>query len=250
VLWHEPTVHTPDGAGFWNAFRRGLLEPVPAPEDQPVPALAALPEVAQGAANPYAVDFTKAKAAPGTRPGDPGDLAPWKALLARQGIPGWGYCVAGDGTRKLAFVWPEGLDGEFLDLCLATAGRRAGRATVARVGDVREIRVGPGLPALGLLRVGQLLWAAPSARDLQNLPAAQAEPGLVRWARVDLGAVRNEAARWAKVEGPARPEAVRPLSDQVLGLLGWIPAVTSLSVERTRTADGWQERVLFGSGRP
>ena len=67
---------------------------------------------------------------------------------------------------------------------------------------------------------------------------------------MDLEAVRGEQDRWSKVEGPARPEAVRPLSDQVLGLLGWIPATRSLSVERRRTAAGWEERVVFGTGAP
>jgi hypothetical protein len=38
---------------------------------------------------------------------------------------------------------------------------------------------------------------------------------------------------------------VRPLSDQVLGLLGWMPSVRAIAVERRRTADGWEERVVF-----
>ena len=67
----------------------------------------------------------------------------------------------------------------------------------------------------------------------------------MRWGRVDLRAVRGEAGRWARVEGPARPETVRPLSDQVLGLLGWMPSVRSIAVERRRTEDGWEERVVF-----
>ncbi|MDR3673018.1 MAG: hypothetical protein P4L36_19390, partial [Holophaga sp.] len=98
-----------------------------------------------------------------------------------------------------------------------------------------------------LRRAGPLLWAAPSAGDLQDLPQAGLDPALVRWGRVDLDAARAEAGRWARVEGPARPEAVRPLSDQVLGLLGWMPTITVLSVERRRTADGWEERVRFGT---
>jgi len=108
--------------------------------------------------------------------------------------------------------------------------------------------VGPGLPVLALRRAGPLLWAAPSAQAIQDLPEPRLDPGLVRWGRVDLRAVRGEAGRWARVEGPARPETVRPLSDQVLGLLGWMPSLTSLAVERRRTADGWEERVQFGTG--
>jgi hypothetical protein len=233
------------GPGFWAAFRRGLLEPVPAPEDLPVPALGPLPDPA-AAPEAYAVDFTRPRTQ-ASAPGEEADLGPWKALLGRQPVDSWGFCVSADGVRRIGFPWPAELDPAFLECCRATAARRAGRATVASVGGIREIQVGPGLPVLALLRSGPLLWAGPSARDLQDLPEPRPESGLVRWGRVDLGAVRMEAGRWARVEGPARPEAVRPLCDQVLGLLGWMPAVTTLGVERHRTADGWEERVSFGT---
>ena len=240
----------PDGATFWAAFRRGLLEPVPAPDEQPVPALANLPDASPGEPGPYVEDFTKARPAAGTRAGEEGDLGPWKALLARQPIPGWGFLVGRDGVRRLALPWPEALDGEFLECCRATEARRAGAASVADRSGTREILVGPGLPALALRRSGPLLWLAPSARALQDLPEAKADPALVRWARLDLGASRAEAPRWAKVEGPARPETVRPLSDQVLGLLGWLPQVKALAVERRITQDGWEERVVFDPAAP
>jgi hypothetical protein len=233
-----------DGPGFWTAFRRGLLEPVPVPEERPVPALGPLPD-AVPAPGAYAVDFTQPRPRPGERPGEVADLGPWQALLARQPVANWGFCVAADGTRRIAFPWPEALDAEFLECCRATEARRAGRATVALVDGAREIRVGPGLPALALRRAGPLLWAGPSAEALKVLPDPRMDPTLVRWGRVELSAVRAEAARWAAMEGPARPEVVRPLSDQVLGLLGWMPSVRSIAVERRRTADGWEERVVF-----
>jgi len=239
----------PDGAGFWTAFRRGLLEPLPAPAEQPVLALAPLPEPgAQG--DRYAVDLTKPLPVAGGPRFEEGDLAPWKALLAKVPVASWGFWVSPDGVRRLAFPWPEAKDAEFTELCRATAARRAGRATVARSGASQEIRVGPGLPALALRRMGPVLWAGPSARDLQDAPAPKADGALVRWARLDLDAVRAEKARWEKVEGPARPEQVRPLSDQVMGLLGWIPGTHSLAVERRKTASGWEERVVFGNGKP
>ena len=234
----------PDGTGFWTAFRRGLLEPVPQPLDRPVPALAPLPDAAPGG-DRYAVDLTKPLAAPGGAKGEEGDLAPWAALLAKAPVPSWGFRVTADGVRRLAFPWPESRDAEFLELCRATAERRAGRATVTRAGDLREIRVGPGLPALALRRTGAVLWAAPSARDLEDAPTPAPDAALVRWARVDLDAVRAEKGRWEKVEGPAQPERVRPLSDQVLGLLGWVPGTHAIAVERRRTAGGWEERVVF-----
>jgi hypothetical protein len=149
----------------------------------------------------------------------------------------------------MVFPWPANLDAEFLEACRATVARRAGRATVQKVGDAQELRVGPGLPALALRRMGALLWVGPSARDLQGLPQPQADGDLIRWAQVDLGAVRAAAARWAKVEGPARPEQIRPFSDRILGLLGWMPATRTLRVERHRTAAGWSETVTFGGGR-
>jgi hypothetical protein len=64
---------------------------------------------------------------------------------------------------------------------------------------------------------------------------------------VDLRALRAEGPRWEKAEGPAAPEETRPLSDRILGLLGWMPRTTSLAVERRRTATGWSETLVFGT---
>jgi hypothetical protein len=214
-----------------------------------VTALAPLPEPGTPG-DRYAVDLTKPLSQPGAGLGEEGDLVPWKALLAKTPVASWGFWLTLDGVRHLAFPWPEGRDGDFVELCRATAERRSGRATVAKVGSCQEIRVGPGLPALALRRVGPVLWAAPAAKYLQDVPTPMLDAALVRWARVDLGAVWAEKAHWERVEGPARPERVRPLSDQVLGLLGWIPGTRSITVERRKTAAGWEERVVFGSGAP
>jgi hypothetical protein len=62
--------------------------------------------------------------------------------------------------------------------------------------------------------------------------------------------VRAEGGRWQKAEGPASPERIRPFSDRVLGLLGWMPKTRSFSVERRKTAQGWTERVVFGQAAP
>ncbi len=239
-----------EGEAFWPAFRRACLEPIPNLVEEPVAAVAPTPQAGpQTGEDRYAVDFTKPKVSAGGAKSEAGDLAPWKALLARQAVSSWGYAITPDGARRMAFPWPANLDAEFLEACRATVARRAGRATVQKLGDVQEIRVGPGLPALALRRTGDLLWVGPSARDLQAMPQPRAEADLIRWAQVDLGAVRSESVRWAKVEGPARPEQVRPLSDRVLGLLGWMPATRSLRVERHRTAAGWSEMVTFGGGQ-
>jgi len=239
-----------EGEAFWPTFRRACLEPMPTLLEEPVSAVGTLPAAgAQGGEDRYAVDFTKPKLQTGAAKFEAGDLAPWKALLARQPVSSWGFAVTQDGARRMVFPWPANLDGEFLEACRATVGRRAGRVTVQKVGESQELRVGPGLPALALRRMGALLWVGASARDLNDVPQPKAEAELIRWAQVDLEAVRAESKRWAKVEGPARPEQVRPLSDRVLGLLGWMPATRSLRVERHRTATGWSETVTFGGGQ-
>jgi hypothetical protein len=241
----------PDGTGFWTAFRRGLLEPLPVVSDRPVPSLRPLPGT-EAAGDRYAVDLTRPLPDANREgpTGEEGELAPWAALLKTVPIPSWGFWLTADGVRRLALPWPEARDADFLEACRATAERRAGRATVVVSGSAREIRVGPGLPTLALRRTGSILWVAPSARDLQDVPTPSAETALVRWARVDLDAVRAERDRWEKAEGPKQPERMRPLSDQVLGLLGWVPTIHTLAVERRRTASGWEERVDFGSGAP
>jgi hypothetical protein len=238
----------PEGEPFWSAFRAGLLEPIPRPAEKPLPAVAALPTSGrQAAEDRYAVNFTRPLLVPGAAPWEEGELALWKALFERQPVTNWGYWLTADGIRRLVFSWPEKRDAELVELCRTTVARRAGRATVVRAGDSQEIRVGPELGALAVKRTGGFLWVAPTARDLATVPTPQGTPDLVRWARVDLAAVRAEGARWAKAEGPARPEQVRPLSDRVLGLLGWMPATRSLSVESRKTAAGGTERIGVGT---
>lgn len=237
----------PEGTAFWPAFRRGLLEPIPLLLDQPVPSVRPLPAATSAAAEDrYLVDFTQPKLAAGAAPWEEGELATWKTLLERTPISSWGFWVGPEGTRRMVFAWPEAQDAAFLEACRATVARRAGSATVVKEVTAQEIRVGPGLPALALRRTAGFLWVGPTARSLQSVPAPTASGDLIRWARLDLAAVRGEAARWAKLEGPARPEQVRPLSDRVLGLLGWLPATTSISVERRKTRTGWTEKIIFG----
>ncbi|HEX7552493.1 MAG TPA: hypothetical protein VF378_02990 [Geothrix sp.] len=239
-----------EGEAFWPTFRRACLEPMPSLLEEPIASLGPMPSAGpQTDEDRYAMDFTKPKVQAGGAKFEAGDLAPWKALLVRQAVSSWGYAVTRDGARRMVFPWPANLDGEFLEACRATVARRAGRVTVQKVGDAQELRVGPGLPALALRRMGALLWVGASARDLNEVPQPRPEADLIRWAQVDLEAVRAESARWVKVEGPARPEQVRPLSDRILGLLGWMPATRSLRLERHRTAAGWSETVTFGGGQ-
>ncbi len=241
----------PEGQGFWPALRAGLLEPIPVLAEKPVPTVAALPLAAQQVTEDrYATNLTRPLVVPGAAPWEEGELALWRALFEKQPVDGWGYWLSAGGLRRLVFAWPEARDLELIELCRSTVARRAGRATVIKTGDVQEIRVGPQLAALAVKRSGGFLWIGPTAQDLAAVPVPSSTPDVVRWARLDLAAVRAEGERWAKTEGPARPEQVRPFSDRVLGLLGWMPATTSLSVERRKTATGWTERVVFGTARP
>jgi hypothetical protein len=238
----------PEGQPFWSALRAGLLEPIPKPAEKPVPTVVALPpSTRQAAEDRYAANFTRPLVVPGAPPWEEGDLALWKALFDKQPVTSWGYWLTSDGVRRLVFSWPEARDAELIELCRTTVARRAGRATVVKAGDTQEIRVGPELVALAVKRTAGFLWVGPAAKDLTTVPTPRADAEVVRWARVDLAAVRAEGGRWAKAEGPARPEQVRPLSDRVLGLLGWMPATTSLSVERRKTPTGWTERIVFGT---
>jgi hypothetical protein len=236
----------PEGATFWPALRGGLLEPKPNLPARPLAPLRALPPArATKAEDRYLVDLGKPLTGPGA-PWEEGDMALWRELAARQPLAGWGYRVGTDGTRILVFAWPKGLMPDLERACRATLERRAGRLVLETVGETRVFRMGSGLPALALKRVGDLVWLGPSAAALASLPAAHREPDLVRWARIDLAGVRAEALRWARSEGPHSPEASRPFSDRILGLLGWMPATSSVSVERRRSAGGWTERVEFG----
>lgn len=235
----------PAGSAFWPAFRRGLLEPLPNLEDRPVPALTALPAVGEAVAEDrYGVDFRKPRTVYSGSAWEAGDLAAWGTLLEAHPVPHWGYWVDA-GARRIVFPWPADQDVAFAERCRATAARRAGKATLVQVGDTREVRVGPDLTVLALRRTGPCLWVGPSAASLSSVPAPQAQEALVRWAQVDLEAVRAEGTRWASHEGAGSPEQVRVLSDRVLGLLGWIPATRALRVERRRTEGGWTERVHF-----
>jgi hypothetical protein len=238
----------PDGSGLWPALRGGLLEPLPVLADRPVAGLLPLPAAHAVSEDRYLVSLEKSRLTV-TAPTEEGELAQWRELLAAQPVSGWGYLLTRDGHRRLVFPWPATRQNELEALCRATVERRAGRAAVVPAGDIREIRVGPDLPALALRRSGDFVWVAASAQDLADLPALQSGGDVVRWAKLDLDAVRGESPRWAKAEGPGSPESVRPLSDRLLGLLGWMPATKSLRVERRRSPDGWSERVVFGGER-
>jgi hypothetical protein len=237
-----------DGSTLWPALRAAVLEPIPVPPERPVPPLSALPAAAaETAQDRYLVNLERPLPRGESPSWEEGELAEWRAMWTTAPVPGWGWLVERDGSRRIVFPWPSERDEDLLRLCRSTVERRAGRATVAAVGDVRQISVGPDLPAVALRRTGGYVWMAASARQLEGATAPRPGGDVVRWARADLSALRAEAPRWEKAEGPAAPEQTRPLSDRILGLLGWIPETTSLAVERRRSGGGWSETLVFGT---
>lgn len=240
----------PDVEALWPALRAGLLEAWPRAllRAQPVPTLRTLPAAAASQQEDrYLVSLERPAVSGEATPFEEGELSAWRALWQSQPPGGFGFAVEGDGTRRLVFAWPEARQADLERLCVRTLERLAGRVTVVAANGARELQVGPGLAALALKRTGAYVWLGPSAPSLATVPTPQASADIVRWARLDLDAVRQQGERWARIEGPASPEQVRPLSDRVLGLLGWMPETHGLSIERQRTEHGWRERVVFGA---
>jgi hypothetical protein len=234
----------PDGGGFARALRAGLLEPAPALLERPQPPLTPLPASAGEETDRYLVRLDRL-AVDAQAPWEEGDLAPWRGIAESRPSPGWGWAADGAGGRAIVFAWPAAQQARLERACRETLTRRSGPLTEARSGDLVELRAGPGLPALAIRREGDYVWIGTSAHALGGLAALRPAGDLVRWARIDLAAVRAEGARWGRAEGPAAPERVRPFSDRVLGLLGWMPAVRALSVERRQGEAGWSERIVF-----
>jgi hypothetical protein len=234
----------PDGGNFWPTFRRALLDPEPNPSPRPQSAIRPLPPTT-GTLDDYLVDFTK-PGSPKASAWEEGDLLTWPKLLAD--VPSYGYYSHSD-QRRLVFPWPAAKDADFVDACRASIARRHGRATVQKKGDIQEIQAGPSLPVLAIRRTGGFLWVAASSVHLKDVQTPSEESNLIRWAKLDLEAIREESPRWEKLEGPSDSGADRPLSDRVLGLLGWMPNATSISVERKKTDKGWEELVVFGRGK-
>jgi hypothetical protein len=239
----------PEGDAFLGALRAGILESQPSVSDRPRPALAPLPATATEAADRYIVRLDRPKTV-AAAPWEEGDVATWRALAAARPAPGWAFWADAKGHRAVGFAWPSSRQAELERACRETLARRAGTVTSVSVGDALEMRVGPGLPSLGLRRVGDFVWLGTSAGAVASLPAPKPAGDVVRWARLDASAVRALAPSWARVEGPAAPERVRTFSDRVLGLLGWIPSVKAIAVERRQAGGGWTERVLFEADTP
>ena len=233
----------PSRFGLAPLLRAALLEPVPEPAPRPVAALRPLPKVGLDTENRNLTDLRQPL--PGSGPeNEEGELRAWLELMA-QATHGWGWAALRSGGRLIVFEWPEARDSELVELARRTLQRRAAGAILARVGDAAELRLGPDLTAAAIRRTGRFVWIGPDAAALSSVTEPVAAPGVIRWGRLDLGALRTEGRTWTRLEGPASPEEVRPFSDRILGLLGWVPDVRTISVERRRTSDGFEERVAF-----
>ncbi|HYN43370.1 MAG TPA: hypothetical protein VE129_16455 [Thermoanaerobaculia bacterium] len=229
------------GRRFPSALRRGLLEPVPSPQVRPGLALKPLPDPNAAQGERYLVDITKPIPASGE--GDAAELPRWTAFLEGLQIEGWGWEAGADGSRRLVLKVPPAKEAELLALAKATLTRRAGATTPTS----SRLEVGPALPGLAWARRGDWLWLAASESHLAGVPAPAPDPDLVRWSRLDLDAIRAEKGPWNDAEGASFEGRVRPFSDRILGLLGWAPKTTSVTVERRQEGNRFRERVVFAS---
>jgi hypothetical protein len=241
-----------DGSTLLAELRRGVLEPVPMPSLRPQVAIAPLPaSKAASAEDRYGTSIEVKAAAAGGPSNEAAEIEAWTALLEAQPLAGFGYLVTPSRASLLTIPWPKEKDADLASLLEATLGRRGARLSpAATTGDSREYLFGPGLPALAFRRVGDFVWIAPSAADLRNPPAVSWSNEVVRFSKLNLAAAREEGRRWARVEGPRSSENVRPLSDRILGLLGWMPATRTLEVERRVSGSTFKERVVFGVAPP
>jgi hypothetical protein len=234
----------PEAEGLLRALRAGVLEPVTSLAERPVAPVEPLPLAKPDTEDRYLVDLRRPLSGSGPQ-NEEGELPYWRALLAARPAAGWAFAADASGRLRVGFEWPAARDPELVALLRRTVERRAGRVAVANAGGATELRVGPDLAAAALRRTGSFVWIAADAASLAGAIEPVPASGVVRWARLDLRALRGESARWPRLEGPASPEEVRPFSDRLLGLLGWIPEVQALSVERRRDGERFQERLVF-----
>jgi len=241
-----------DAAELLLELRRGVSEPVPAPSQRPRVAVAPLPSsTAASALDRYATSIEVPRALDRGSATESAELEAWTTLLSSQAVEGFGYVITRSRARLLAIPWPKERDAELASLLEATLGRRGARlAPSTPSADTRQYLVGPGLPVLAVRRLGDFVWIAPSAADLRSAPAVSWSTDIVRFAKLNLAAAREEGKRWARIEGPRSSDSVRPLSDRVLGLLGWMPSVRTLEVERRVTSSAFKERLVFGLAAP
>ena len=241
-----------DASLFLAELRRGVLEPVPTPALLPQTSIMALPASKSASAEDrYATNIEVMALAPGASVTEAAEIETWTALLTSQPMAGFGYMVTRSRSRLLAIPWPKNRDSDLIAVLESTLARRGARlAPTAANGDLREYLVGPNLPVFAFKRMGDFVWMGPSAADLRTAPAISWSSEVVRFSKLSLQAARDDSKRWARIEGPRSSDSVRPLSDRVLGLLGWMPSVRTLEVERRVSGSGFKERVLFGVAPP
>ncbi|MEO8359039.1 MAG: hypothetical protein ABI672_03330 [Vicinamibacteria bacterium] len=251
-----------DASQLLAELRRGLLEPSPQPSLMPQLSVAALPSSrASTADDRYVTNIEVAAPVNGVTLTESAELDAWTTLLSAQPVAGFGYATLKSRARLLAIPWPKERDAEMTALIDATLTRRGARlapssatsaspASPASSTDAKQYFLGPNLPVLAFKRSGDFIWMAPTAADLAKAPTITWSNELVRFSKLNLTEVREEGKRWARIEGPRSPEHARPLSDRVLGLLGWMPTVRTLEVERRVTGAAFKERIVFGIAPP
>ena len=240
-----------DASQILTELRRGVLEPLPAPGLLPQRALAPLPSAKAASEDDRYTTNIEVASAIGVSAYEAAELEAWQALLSSQPVSGFGYLVTKSRARLLAIPWPRERDAELGVLLEATLTRRGARLGPSSTsGGIVEYLMGPGLPVLAFKRSGEFVWISTTAADLRGAPAIAWSSDITRFSKLNVAAVRDEARRWARIEGPRSSDTVRPLSDRGLGLLGWIPTVRALEVERRVTGGVFRERVVFGVAPP
>lgn len=238
-----------DASQLLLELRRAVLEPIPVPSGRPQIAVAPFPTArAASDEDRYAANIETPPPSPSGATSEAADVDLWTTLLAARPVEGFGYLVTRSRARLLAIPWPKDKDAEFASLLKATLTRRGG--VLAPGASSGEYLMGPGLPALAFKRMGDFIWLGPSLSDLRSAPPIEWSSEVVRFSKLNLSAARAEGARFARIEGPRSSDRVRPLSDRVLGLLGWMPSVRTIEVERRVTNAGFRERVVFGVAPP
>jgi len=227
-----------EGKRFFSALRRGLLEPVPSPPSKPVPARKALPDPNATGTDRYLVDVTKPDTEETAGAGE-GELPGWAEQL--KSVDGFGWEIAKSGARRLVVKRSPDTDATFASLALATETRRAAVA----LASASQIQVVPDLSTLAWKRRGGWLWIAARPEDLVDVPEPATDGATLRWSLLDLQEVRKAGRGWTKAEGAFSPERTRPFSDRILGLLGWMPQTSTLTVERKKAGAGFTERLVW-----
>ena len=240
-----------DGLRAASELWRAVLDPIPSSSMRPDVASGALPSTKAASAEDRYATSVETPLLEGTSLTDTAERDRWQALFTAHKPAGFGYVTTRTRARLLVLPWPKEGDAELMSLIESRLTHRGARLVRGDAsGETREFAFGPNLPALAVRRAGEFVWFGPSAADLRAVPVPRWSDDVSRFAKLSLVAARNERRRWERVEGPRSPDSARPFADRVLGLLGWMPSVRLLEVERRVSGSAFRERIVFSQAPP